>query len=65
MTNRTYYDSYEYFKGLVLQTEESPIEKVSREIDVSEDIFYINKVNNIQHPKVNCLSGGGGNSERP
>ena len=65
MTNRTYYDSYEYFKGLVSQTEESLIEKISIEVDVSEDTFYINKVNNVQHPEVNCLSRGGGNSESP
>lgn len=29
------------------------------------DSKFINNANNTQHPEVNCLSGGGGNSESP
>ncbi len=37
MTNKTYYDSYEYLKGLVPQIEESPLEKDIKEIEVLWD----------------------------
>ncbi len=37
MTNKTYYDSYEYLKGLVPQIKESPLEKDIKEIEVLWD----------------------------